>query len=425
MASDMLVALARATADGHALFGHNNDRPAGEPQALDLTPGRAFAPGEKVRATHTELPQARHTWAVLGGRSGSEWGYWHGVNEKGVAAGVTPIHTRPGPREDGLTGPDLVRLALERGGSASQAVEVVTDLIARHGQQAEAGCDCALVVADAREAYVVEACGEHWALQMVPGVRAVSNACHLRQDWDRISRGLADLAIESGWWPGNGSKLDFAGALGRQGPDHAAALRRWGQATLQLEQHSGRITVGLLRRLLAEVPAVGLSVGAEEPGPASSLVVQVSADVRQVPLAWCAFGAPAASVYFPVVLGRELPPAFLDDAGEGSPLWQQLRRWQVEARRDPLLRDVLRGGLDRLQQRFDQDAHEFLAEAADLKGRGAVEELQALAGSFMLHELECFESLVVDVRSHGPEARPGPMHASRPEEELEEQMSNF
>jgi hypothetical protein len=423
MASDMLVALARATVDGHTLFGHNNARPAAEPQALVLTPGRAFAPGEKVRAAHVELPQARQTWAVLGGRSGAEWGYRHGVNEKGVAAGFTAIHTRPGPLAEGLSGADLVRLALERGGSASQAVEAVADLITRHGQQAEAGCDCALVVADAREAYVLEACGQHWALQMVPGVRAVSNACHLRQDWDRISRGLADLAIESGWWPGNGSKLDFAGALGRQGPDHAAALRRWGQATLQLEQHNGRITAALLRRLLAEVPAARLPSDAA--GGGSSLVVQVGAEQRPVPLAWCAFGPPAASVYFPVVLGRELPPAFLDDSGSGSPLWRHLSRWQAEARREPRLRDALRGGLDRLQERFDSDAREFLAEAAELKERGACEELQRLAGSFMLHSLECFDVLVAELRSHGPEALTGPVGAGRMEEELEEELSSF
>ena len=45
------------------------------------------------------------------------------------------------------------------------------------------------------------------------GFNAVSDRCHLRQDWDRISRGLADLVISQGWWPENGSKVDFAGSL--------------------------------------------------------------------------------------------------------------------------------------------------------------------------------------------------------------------
>jgi hypothetical protein len=33
------------------------------------------------------------------------------------------------------------------------------------------------------------------------------------QDWNRISPGLGQHAISQGWWPGDGSKLDFVGAL--------------------------------------------------------------------------------------------------------------------------------------------------------------------------------------------------------------------
>src|SRR5438552_4065859 len=131
MASDMVVALARATADGVTLFGHNSNRPRGEAASLVLTPRREHSPGETVRATHLCLPQARHTWAVLGGRAGAAWGYVHGVNEKGVAIGCTPIGTRLGGEEPSLTGPDLVRLGLERSATACQAMEAITDLICR------------------------------------------------------------------------------------------------------------------------------------------------------------------------------------------------------------------------------------------------------------------------------------------------------
>ena len=133
MASDMAVALARATLDGHTYFAHNCNRPRGEVHALVRTVGRDHAPGEKVSATHVSLPQARRTIGVLAGRSGNAPGYQHGVNEKGVAVGCTPIRTRL--LEDGpcLTGPDLVRLALERASTALGAVETVTDLIGRYG----------------------------------------------------------------------------------------------------------------------------------------------------------------------------------------------------------------------------------------------------------------------------------------------------
>jgi secernin len=403
MGSDMVVALGRATVDGHTLFGHNNNRPHGEGQSLARVPGRGFAPGESVRATHVDVPQVRQTFTALGCRSGAEWGYQHGVNEKGVAVGVTAIRTRLANEGPGLTGPDLVRLALERAASASQGVEVLADLVHRHGQGAFPGGDgepdSSFLVADGREAYVLEACGPHWALQQVGRVRAVSAVCQLRQDWDRISRGLADAAIARGWWPENGSKLDFAAAVGREGPDRAGCMRRWGKATLELEQHSGQVDESMVRRLLDALAEAGRP-GA--PATASSLVVRLGEGAGEVPLAWCSFGPPGAGVFFPVPLAAELPGALRDEGGAGCPLWQRVARLHADARRDPRLRGGLRSALAGLQQHFDQTAREFTAEASALVGRGAGEELRRLAGSFVQHNLECWESAESGLRPRGP-----------------------
>src|SRR6516164_5855052 len=124
MASDMVVALARATSDGQALFGHNHNRSAREVPEL-------------VRTALYELPQVRQTLTVLGGRSAGQWGYSHGVNQAGVAVGLTRFRARLCGELPGLTGPALVRLALERAHGARQAVELLTDLISRHGQVPE------------------------------------------------------------------------------------------------------------------------------------------------------------------------------------------------------------------------------------------------------------------------------------------------
>jgi hypothetical protein len=415
MGSDMLVALARATVDGHTLLAHSNHRSHGESQALALAPGRTFAPGQTVQATHVEVPQVRQTRTVLGGRSGMQWGYRHGVNERGVAVGVTGIHTRLEREAEGLTGADLVRLALERADSARQALEVLTDLIGRHGQEGEEGSsDNAFVIADGREACVLEACGAHWAEQAVPAVRAVSGVCHLRQDWDRIRAGTAGLAIARGWWPEDGSKLDFAGALGREGPDHASAMRRWVQATLQLEHQLGKISAPLLRRLLGEpaVPAEG------EPVSASALVADLSADPADLPLVWCNLGPPGFGVYFPLVPVGELPTAFTDEGGTGSRLWRQLAQWHA----DPRQRAAVRPGLARLQERFDQNARELAGEARDLRQRNAWEELHRTATSFMQHNFEHFEEF-----APGPARRSAtlaPPHRWPPREERAEALGS-
>src|SRR5262249_51188246 len=159
-----------------------------------------------------------------------------------LAAGATTVRTRLANELPGLTGPDLVRLALERAATALQAVDVVTDLVGRHGPGVTASevdeGDPVLILADGKEAYLLAACGTYWAVQEVREVRAQCDVCQLRQDWDRISPGLADLAIKSGWWPDDGSKLDFAGALVGEDVISGPGLRRWGRATVVLEQHN-------------------------------------------------------------------------------------------------------------------------------------------------------------------------------------------
>jgi dipeptidase len=418
MASDMVVALARATADGFTLFGHNSNAPRGQAASLVVTPAREHAPGEMVQAGELRLPQARHTWAVLAGRTGPAWGYVHGVNEKGVCAGCTLIHTRLECDGPCPSGPDLVRLALERGGSACHAVEVVTDLICRYGQgnaSGQAGRDAALLIADAGEAFVLEAAGRHWVLGHVGSVRAVAGTCMLRQDWDRIARGLSAHAIEQGWWPEDGCKLDFAGAVGLPGPNQARALRRWGKATMTLEHHSGQVDLPLVRQLLrdqAEQVAPQEGLPADE-GTAASLVVRLGPGVDDLPLAWYAPGSPAASVYLPVFPIGELPAAY------AGPLWLALAAVLEEARYNAALRAALHSALAGLQEQLDEHLHDFVGEARGLHRRGAADQLRRLAGSFMQHSVERLEEVLDALCS-----RPG-QAASKPASELVLQGANF
>src|SRR5262249_41192595 len=140
MGCDMVVALGRATGNGPSLFGLNCHRPPREPQTLRLVPGRAFALGETVHTQFLELPQARQTYKVLGSQPLGLWGYQHGVNEHRVALGCAGWRSTLTCPRPGLLGADLVRLALERCRGARQAVDLITDLIERHGQGRFPGC---------------------------------------------------------------------------------------------------------------------------------------------------------------------------------------------------------------------------------------------------------------------------------------------
>ena len=111
------------------------------------------------------------------------WGVEHGVNEAGVAAGNATIYTTLDPRgmPDALTGMDLVRLALERASTAIGAVNVVIELLERHGQGGSGhdGVDrpywSSFLVADPGSAFVVDTSGRDFAVERVERTRATSN----------------------------------------------------------------------------------------------------------------------------------------------------------------------------------------------------------------------------------------------------------
>src|SRR5262249_14484927 len=131
----------------------------------------------------------------------------------------------------------------------------LADLVERYGPAAPTGgtaADHGLVVADPHEAFVLETAGGHWVYQEVRQVRAVGGVRVIRQDWDRISPGLAQEAIAQGRWPEDGSKLDFAAAMDVDAHGQADDLRRWGRATLLLEQQNEHIDAAFLRRVLAD-----------------------------------------------------------------------------------------------------------------------------------------------------------------------------
>lgn len=182
---DCLVALPAATG-GPTIFAKNSDRPPTERQVVEFWPSRLDT--ADVRATHLHVhPHDGATLACVLSRPAWCWGAEHGVNEAGVAIGNTTVYTTLDPRSAtvGLTGMDLVRLALERAPSAAAAVDVITSLIARYGQGGS-GHDPAVVtvgrpywnaflVADPHTAFVIDTSGNEWAVEQVRDVRAISN----------------------------------------------------------------------------------------------------------------------------------------------------------------------------------------------------------------------------------------------------------
>jgi secernin len=128
-----------------------------------------------------------------------------GVNEYGVCIGNEALMTKVKPPEKGLTGMDLLRLALERSRSAKESKDTIINLLETYGQGGACGYRHNLfymnsyIIADKSEAYVLECVEKHWAWKKITDYWSISNKISLENDYDEASPGLIKYAQEKGW----------------------------------------------------------------------------------------------------------------------------------------------------------------------------------------------------------------------------------
>lgn len=196
------------------------------------TVGATHDPGSTVQCTHISIPQASKTLGCVLSRPSWLWGCEMGANESGVVGGNEAVHSLlshelgDAPR---LLGMDLLRLALERGSTAREAMEVCIDLLETHGQggPCEEGGDWTyengFLFADGKEAYVLETAGvKHWACEHVEGsgkFRNISNGLSIRSNWSALSGEIRSVAQRKGWWDGS-SEFDWKRSLSAGGRSH-------------------------------------------------------------------------------------------------------------------------------------------------------------------------------------------------------------
>ncbi len=405
---DTLVVRPGAAATGALLFAKNSDREANEAQYPMFVPAAAHPRGASLRCTYIDIPQAAETHAVLLSRPFWMWGTEMGANEHGVVIGNEAVHAKIAPgTAPALIGMDLLRLGLERGASAAEAVDVITALLTTHGQ----GGNCAhkgrfeyhnsFIVADAKgEAFVLETVGREWAVERVAAKRSISNSYTIGNGIERASQGAAALAMAHGFLK-EGDAFHFADAFAnRKRSALASGHQRWCRTSALLNARAGGLTQADMMAFLRDHGAQ--AARNEQWRPDGILGGAVSAHATYGPVrrfgqttaSWVAelsqgravhwltaTAAPDTGIFKPVFFGPGFEGAALPDFGPApTDVFDAKTRWW---RHERLHRAVLRNYPERLSAyRHERDRLEasFVARVEGFLARGGgPEEASALS----------------------------------------------
>ncbi|MBK04555.1 MAG: hypothetical protein CL920_14760 [Deltaproteobacteria bacterium] len=213
---DSFVVLPKDTMDGAIWFGKNCTRTPGEPQWMEWLAAAEHDAEEVFELSGVQVPQVARTHRLLLSRIVGQWGGDMGCNEHGVMISRETVLTRMPAQEDGLRGEDLVRLALERGASAKEALEHLIRLLTECGQKSECFVHPkmytlynAFLVVDKHEAYILDTAGEHWAAKRLRTSLSFSNMMTIHDDYDFLSEGAHIDACQRGW-SSSAERLDFS-----------------------------------------------------------------------------------------------------------------------------------------------------------------------------------------------------------------------
>ncbi|PGV53467.1 C69 family dipeptidase [Bacillus sp. AFS037270] len=436
---DNLVVLPDSTSQTRMLVAKNSDRPAYESQPLVYNKKQTYEHGENVNLAYLNIPQIKETYLTIGSSPFWCWGYEQGINEHGVAIGNEAIFTKDlkdsaanPEKQKGILGMELVRLGLERGKTAKEALEVIAKLIEEYGQWGSAVVgeekpyNNSFIIADSKEAWVLETVDHHWAAKKIQKkYHSISNEISIRNDWDLNSEGFMEKAIRSGWadraedFDAAHAYMDFTNAL------QVSHIRV--QRTKQLlHEKAGEIDVPWLKRILrdhyedtfleapffnAALPDFQTICMHSSPAnftwgiTASSTVFELPADEWHFPVIWWSPATPCTGLYLPIFMCEQEFPVVLSQAGTvrvktadptkseqdqsaKDSYWWMFRDLLDELKGDEngklftKNKEIVRKTFDLLEQKWLKLIRDTEEEAAVLNKAGKQKEAIALVTSF-------------------------------------------
>lgn len=402
LSCDTFVLPADTTLSGGIVMAKNSDRPLGEAQALAWTDGAEHARGETVECTYISVPQAERTYGVLGFKPYWMWGFEMGVNEKGVMIGNEAQSSKAAEsgEENALLGMDLLRLGLERGAAAREAMDAIKALLEKYGQNANASrladkrYENSFLIADRQEIWLLETAGRMWAAKRIGEPYAISN-CYTIEKPDESSEALEKQARGKGWLAPD-ERFSFAKAYTAPGARQTSAvprIRRLRALLGDAEDPFDAVTVKSILRdhfegTLLE-PRFGVSSGTfpsvcmhaitpDASQTAASMICRWAENIG--PVMRCAYSLPCTSVYVPAYCTGHLPPLMSASGGkfDEDSLWWLFERLAVTVSADyEKYAPFVRVGAASLDEEIETQAARAERAAARAERAGRPEEAKA------------------------------------------------
>ena len=425
---DTMVALPGATKENQTIFAKNSDRPAIECQPLVQRARETHPTNASTKCQFVELPEVATTYRHIGSRPYWCWGYEHGFNEHQVVIGNEGLASKYEFDTPKLIGMELIRLGLERGETAAEAVNVMTDLITKYGQgkfsndQGVRTYDNGYIIADPKKAYILQTAGHEWAVQRVQGAVGISNVYSIEEDWDCLSPNGADEAVAQDWWTDTSARFNFSEAYSRAADRSvgSGAMRR-GRSCAVLSRYTGGIDVQTMMALLSDhsdgnepdepfqteiSSGTSICVHHDDKGEggntAASLVAHLCDDGSRLPVYWCSLYSPCLAVFLPIFIEGELPPvlAIGDETPSDESPWWLFRQLSLKLRlEEPSQIPVVQAKWQEIQAKLFMTGYEIAKEGKFLIEKGCENTANQLLTRYMAENVELMLGTVREMLS--------------------------
>jgi hypothetical protein len=392
----MCDTLYRKTADGF-IFGKNSDRSPNEPNLTLFYPARDNKSG-MLKCTYVSIDESSHVNALLLIQPSWMWGGEMGINDKGVMIGNEAVFTRSkGKKENRLLGMDLLRLALERGDTAQQCMDIVISLTGKYGQGGNCGFDKSFyydnsyLIADGKKAFVLETSGRDCITHEIGDHFNISNRLCLNDGFSKDGQTCEDFAKR------NSDFLftHFSGSKIRR--EEAGAVLT--KEDFKLEQmmdalchHHTKDRKQLYSK--GDVRSVCMHKSLLGDHTTSSMIVCSQNSLSTIWLTGCS--TPCLAVYKPVWFSEQVPPVFTDKE-------ESLKYW---LKREWLVRAIYGGFVDETDYLKKRDALQsrFIDGELKLRRRNPQpDELHAFSMQCSQEEqamVYSYENVINDIQNH-------------------------